>query len=209
MLIQPETRDGYGNIGFNGPFIAEVVNALPNRARVLALGCGPNVRGDLTALADLVWKYAWTTPKRYLIAADIRKEYPLYARLQFPSTYAHLLLTLVVDARLMAIKKDSLNLVLAFGLFREIAVPDWPVVLAECRRMLKPRGQLLVCNSIVRQRERPFITLATELGLELVDLRHDPGRPAISPAHDHRRYACLLRKASRSRRSMTSGGRCR
>jgi SAM-dependent methyltransferase len=202
MLLPPDMPYVYGNVGSHGPFIAAAVNALSNRAHVLALGSGPNVRGDLTALADLVWKSAWMSPKRYLIAADIRKRYVFEARSKFGTTYEHLLLSLVTDARFMAFKEDSLDLVLAFGLFREIAEPGWPVALAECRRTLKRGGHLLVCNSVVRQPEKPFIKLATELGLPLVEVRHDPRPASNSPASDERRYACLMRKPTRTRPSI-------
>jgi SAM-dependent methyltransferase len=180
----------FGLTGGQDAFIANTVGTLPKRTRVLTLGCGPNARGDLNELANLVWMGAWQSPKRYLIAADRNMDTVTAARSKFP--HPHLLLTIATDARQLALCDGSIDLVLAFGLFGGGLPPkEFNLVLAECRRVLRERGHLLVSNSSLRQDHDDFVTIAEQQGLQhlTTHMDADSGDP---------RYASLFGRAKAS-----------
>jgi hypothetical protein len=120
------------------------------------VGCGPNHLGQLDSLRHAVEQYQ---PGSTLVFADLEP-----AGIENPTSNKGL--TRVRVARVNAatttqtLAAEQVDLVLAFGLFGALSpstVSDgtgkaaWPAVLAECFKLLKPLGNLIVSNSCDRQ----------------------------------------------------------
>ncbi len=142
---------------------------------VLDIGCGPQGRhaANLAALSKL------------LIAADkdsgmvrsARSDRPMPTNVRF----------LVADAFNLPFSCNSIDHVIALGLFAYVKEPDG--VLGEFRRVIRRHGKIFASNSVAHERGM-LIRAATAVGLRLT---HDlEGRCPAASGPVKRRYLCVF-----------------
>jgi len=197
----------YGNLGLDHDEIVDQYLAkLPAAAKVLNLGCGPNINGTLTALARTLGRYQFNST---LILADrescinsVEKSYIVGPRrVQFQALNAAESTTVLGWNRI--------DLVLAFGLFGVLdgsTTPDgggeqaWPAVLREIHGLLKNYGVLIICNSCDRQPFEEFLPVVLATGLSVIGFdRATATIGAIEPGEERYLLVCAKFPEKRKR----------
>lgn len=170
----------YGNLGLGHSDIIDTQLAkLPLRARLLNLGCGPNVANSNVNLVRAACSLA---PERtILIFADIDEhavKQTSKSLLAWSGGVARMSRPAVLDASALPFRNSSLHLIFAFGLFGDprfkgqtsCRFEDADVaafvrrVLLECFRVLSAGGSFVVSNSRQRQPLRTFSRMAKDAG---------------------------------------------
>jgi hypothetical protein len=182
--------------------IDKYLDHLSINARVLYVGLGDPRFNHLRNLSRKLTSPASPTGK-HLIAVDVNQGLAKaldHHMWRWSKDCQRITSPLCADACAMALKDESIDLILALGLFGGLSYKEdcgsaFGRVLGESLRVLLRGGFLLIGNAGMRLPVEQFAPMATDAGFETVECTAPTRtvRPQGSPGNE-RRYLLVLRK---------------